>query len=104
MRVSEPIHEVEYQRTQLALGRPVDTEALLDLAERAMRDCEEAEGRAERLDELLGDVLRAFDRLETAKGKPKQLAEAMGDLLDELRYAAQETGYVSLTVEGEDDG
>jgi hypothetical protein len=102
MRVSEPRLELEYQRTQLALGRPVDCEAVLGMAEEALREQGEQEKRAEDLEELLGDVLRAFDRFEAANGKPKEVGlEALCELVDELRFAARATGHIALTVEAE---
>jgi hypothetical protein len=92
-----PEQSLDFHRNNLALGRPANVEAVLDLAADLLR---EREGLVKDRDEIMGaldDVLRAFDRLETAKGKAK--LEALYDLADELRYVGRLVGHVSLEKE-----
>jgi hypothetical protein len=97
--------ELNFQRTNLALGRPVDVEAALDLANDLLCERDESTERLADLEELIGDVLRAFDRFEAANAKKSREAglEALCDLVDQLRCAAQAIGHVALTVEDSDD-
>jgi hypothetical protein len=103
MRVSDLRAVLESQKTQLALRRPVDCEAIIGEADEALREQEFQEKRAEELERTLDDVLTAFEHYIRAQGKAGA-AQAARDLEEELRYAARLIGHITLDVEDEDDG
>jgi hypothetical protein len=99
-----PEQALDFTRNNLVLGRPVDVEAILDLAGDLLRERDQAIRQGEELEQLLGDVLRAFDRFEAANAKkPGEAAmKALCALVDKLRFAAQETNHTPPTHEDDD--
>jgi sugar-specific transcriptional regulator TrmB len=59
-------NDVEYQRTRLALGRPVDPEEVVDMAERALDKAEEWEEEFNLADQKEGAARNDADRYEGA--------------------------------------
>ena len=100
-----PEQALAFHRNNLALGRPANVEAILDLAGGLLRERDQAIQQGEELEQLLGDVLRAFDRFEVANAKKSGGAglKALCALVDELRFAAQETNHIPLTREDDDE-
>jgi len=83
-----PHTEIEFARTAIALGQPVNAEALISIAEDAFSALQEGEPTRDALADSVranAEARAATQRAQTAEWNVGQLARAIKDAVAELR-------------------